>query len=485
MILTLNRSGDNVFGSLKAPRIVEMPITNVTSNGSRRDETESDSPNETYMIKKEKLSTKRDRSHKSDDCLLTKRDECAEEPPKKKNKEMEAFTVKEEADGGYEELTGSVSGSLVEDCTDKDVLSGRGGGTNLHPGNRYYRDLILSHRAAYDEACKTMKPEISRQIVLAIKNRGGRFLRKDADGSFHEIGEAEAKAKTSQALRHRTFELRNTKDPDRVKMNGRWKQTGNERAKTTSPHTSSSGKACAAPSTSFNVSSFLDTPTASRNLLHDSSTASTIAADRTAFHESFRRQRLIEAAMSTSTSNVGLHSDAAYMTAITNLRHREAMFHLDQAIHEAEKRRYKALAYPSHLTSTFVDRLPVISVLPSSVSSLHRPPLIHDVGDLSRGISTGSSGVSLDSNAGTSLHDRALLHSRFGGTTNPLKKDFCDLAALHSGLLSMRDYPYSSASLNSRSRERLADMELLIRSRSLGGNSLDGSDRSNPQSPCR
>ncbi|KAG7369130.1 hypothetical protein IV203_031873 [Nitzschia inconspicua] len=481
MILTLNHSGDNVFGSLKAPIIVEMPFANVTSNGSRRGETESDSP----RIRKEKFSTKRDRSHKSNDCLLTKRDECAEEPPKKKTKKREAFTVKEEADGGDEELTESVSGSLVEGCTDKDVLSGRGGGTNLHPGNRYYRDLILSHRAAYDEACKTMKPEISRQIVLAIKNRGGRFLRKDADGSFYEIGEAEAKAKTSQALRHRTFELRNTKDPDRVKMNGRWKQSGNERAKTTSPHTSSSGKACVAPSISFNVSSFLDTPTASRNLLNDSSTASTIAADRTAFHESLRRQRLIEAAMSTSTSNAGLHSDAAYMTAINNLRHREAMFHLDQAIHEAEKRRYKSLAYPSHLTSSFVDRLPVISVLPSSVSSLHRPPLIHGVGNLSRGISAGSSGVSLDSSAGTSLHDRALLQSRFGGTTSPLKRDFCDRAALHSGLLSMRDYPYSSTSLNSGSRERLADMELLIRSRSLGGSSLDGSGRSNPQSPCR
>jgi hypothetical protein len=76
-----------------------------------------------------------------------------------------------------------------------------------------------------------MKPEISRQIVQRIKERGGRFLRKSSDGLHYEIGEAEAKAKTSQALRHRTFELRNTTDPDRVKMNGRWKQTCNDSTK--------------------------------------------------------------------------------------------------------------------------------------------------------------------------------------------------------------------------------------------------------------
>jgi uncharacterized Fe-S center protein len=110
-------------------------------------------------------------------------------------------------------------------------MQGRGGGTNLHPGNRFYRDLILSHRASYDEASKTMKPEISQQIVQRIKERGGRFLRKDSDGLYYEIAEADAKAKTSQALRHRTFELRNTKDPDRVKMNGRWKQSGNDSTK--------------------------------------------------------------------------------------------------------------------------------------------------------------------------------------------------------------------------------------------------------------
>jgi hypothetical protein len=106
--------------------------------------------------------------------------------------------------------------------SDKDVLSGRGGGTNLHSGNRYYRELILSQCPAYEDASKMMKPEISRQIVVNIHKRGGRFLRKSkTDGIYYEIEECKAREKTSQALRHRSFELRNVLDPKRAKMNGR------------------------------------------------------------------------------------------------------------------------------------------------------------------------------------------------------------------------------------------------------------------------
>ena len=36
--------------------------------------------------------------------------------------------------------------------SDKDVLCGRGGGTNLHTGNLYYRELILSQCSAYENA---------------------------------------------------------------------------------------------------------------------------------------------------------------------------------------------------------------------------------------------------------------------------------------------------------------------------------------------
>ena len=92
---------------------------------------------------------------------------------------------------------------------DADVLSGRGGGTNVHPGNREFRDAINLHRRAYLKARKNDKPTISRSIVRAIRQNGGRFLKKDeASGLFFEIGDDAAREKTSQALRQRAPEMR-------------------------------------------------------------------------------------------------------------------------------------------------------------------------------------------------------------------------------------------------------------------------------------
>ena len=116
----------------------------------------------------------------------------------------------------------SIEGARILNYTNNDVLSGRGGRTNLHPGNRYYRELILSNCSAYVKATKMMKPEIAHQIEKKIRERGGRFLRRGSDGMYCDIGESTAKEKTSQALRHRSFELRNLQDPNRAKMKGRW-----------------------------------------------------------------------------------------------------------------------------------------------------------------------------------------------------------------------------------------------------------------------
>lgn len=92
---------------------------------------------------------------------------------------------------------------------DNDVLSGRGGGTNVHPGNRNFRDLINLHRRAYLKARKNDKPAISRAIVRAIRESGGRFLKKhNKSNLWFEIGDDAAREKTSQALRQRAPEMR-------------------------------------------------------------------------------------------------------------------------------------------------------------------------------------------------------------------------------------------------------------------------------------
>jgi hypothetical protein len=92
---------------------------------------------------------------------------------------------------------------------DSDVLSGRGGGTNVHPGNRQFRDLINLHRRAYLKARKNDKPMISRAIVRVIRENNGAFLKRDEKtGLWYEIGDDAAREKTSQALRQRAPEMR-------------------------------------------------------------------------------------------------------------------------------------------------------------------------------------------------------------------------------------------------------------------------------------
>lgn len=92
---------------------------------------------------------------------------------------------------------------------ENDVLSGRGGGTNVHPGNRNFRELINLHRKTYLKARKNDKPAISRAIVRAIRESGGRFLKKgNKSDLWYEIGDFAAREKTSQALRQRAPEMR-------------------------------------------------------------------------------------------------------------------------------------------------------------------------------------------------------------------------------------------------------------------------------------
>lgn len=98
------------------------------------------------------------------------------------------------------------SESPVPEATDNDVLFGRGGFTNVHPGNRRFRDIIALHRPDYIRAIKMDKPNVARKIVQAIRcgSPPGRFLKKAADGQWYDVGDRVASEKTSQGLRERS-----------------------------------------------------------------------------------------------------------------------------------------------------------------------------------------------------------------------------------------------------------------------------------------
>lgn len=86
-----------------------------------------------------------------------------------------------------------------------DVLSGRGGLTNHHPGNILFRNLVKAKQADYVRASRHEKAYIARDIVAIMKKLDppGRFLKKDPKDSnkWVEIDDKQARQKASQALR--------------------------------------------------------------------------------------------------------------------------------------------------------------------------------------------------------------------------------------------------------------------------------------------
>ncbi|KAL3803711.1 hypothetical protein HJC23_003765 [Cyclotella cryptica] len=84
--------------------------------------------------------------------------------------------------------------------TDDDVLFGRGGDINRHPGNILFREEALKLRPWYEKSSKEVKCEISKILLESVK---GRFLEKDGDGLWHEVNRNGARRKASQALRER------------------------------------------------------------------------------------------------------------------------------------------------------------------------------------------------------------------------------------------------------------------------------------------
>jgi hypothetical protein len=83
---------------------------------------------------------------------------------------------------------------------------GRGGRSNHHAGNERFRELIRKNRPLYNDLPKHEKIKMSRAIVRAIEELGGRFLEPDRDGQSLYLFVAPHKRaveKTSQCLREK------------------------------------------------------------------------------------------------------------------------------------------------------------------------------------------------------------------------------------------------------------------------------------------
>ena len=86
---------------------------------------------------------------------------------------------------------------------DNDVLFGRGNFVNRHVGNLNFRKLCRENKATYSKCSKLEKKSISIKIVKSIRelDPAGRFLKRNKQGQWFDVGDQEAREKTSQALR--------------------------------------------------------------------------------------------------------------------------------------------------------------------------------------------------------------------------------------------------------------------------------------------
>jgi hypothetical protein len=96
----------------------------------------------------------------------------------------------------------------VDSYSDADVLFGRGGRSNHHPGNKLYRDIVTEKQPFYRNCDKNEKTKVAQSIVdaVTIQNKG-RFLELDKEsGRWYLVPNIVARRKVGQALRENNTE---------------------------------------------------------------------------------------------------------------------------------------------------------------------------------------------------------------------------------------------------------------------------------------
>lgn len=94
----------------------------------------------------------------------------------------------------------------IKEPHENDVMYGRGGGTNHHPGNKRYRKMVEDRKLEYVNSKRLDKPLVALEIIRIWRAQlpPGRFLKLDEkSGLWHDVGDKKAREKTSQALREK------------------------------------------------------------------------------------------------------------------------------------------------------------------------------------------------------------------------------------------------------------------------------------------
>merc|ERR1711933_102442 len=113
-----------------------------------------------------------------DDSGSSKEDTMTKEEKDKETKEKEEAEKKriEELKEKYKDwpLKG------IKEPHDNDVMYGRGGGTNHHPGNKLYRKMVEERKVKYVNSKRLDKPLVALEIIREWRGKWppGRFLKQ-------------------------------------------------------------------------------------------------------------------------------------------------------------------------------------------------------------------------------------------------------------------------------------------------------------------
>lgn len=150
-----------------------------------------------------------------------KHEEAEEEDEESKQRRLEEQKAKEEAERKrIEELKKKYADwplRNIKDVHENDVMYGRGGGTNHHPGNKRYRKMVEDRKLEYVNSKRLDKPLVALDIIRTWRSQlpPGRFLKIDEKtGLWHDVGDKKAREKTSQALREKAPMIRKQQEEE-------------------------------------------------------------------------------------------------------------------------------------------------------------------------------------------------------------------------------------------------------------------------------
>jgi len=107
----------------------------------------------------------------------------------------------------------------IKEPHENDVMYGRGGGTNHHPGNKRYRKMVEDRKLEYVNSKRLDKPLVALEIIRVWRAQlpPGRFLKLDEKtGLWNDVGDKKAREKTSQALREKAPMIRKQQEEETV-----------------------------------------------------------------------------------------------------------------------------------------------------------------------------------------------------------------------------------------------------------------------------